>query len=291
MPDLDGPRERIRRANGEIVRLQNGVERFFGQHLYEIGVAERHRKQDEYSLRVEAGPQTFPVDWSLTISEVAHHLRAALDGMTWQLALLCSPSPYDRTAFPIYLRGGRRYLDGKNHRRAFWHTSNAPRVLQTVPKRLWTQIELFQPYKRGNGNRHSPLHRLEELSNSDKHRLLTVVAPTASALRFTGHAGHVRFNRSVTLRVGAKIGWVSEPPPNRSGGGGVYVLDTERMVGWKPGDQIPVKEAEMSVNVAVAPGIRFGDTCEAVARLPVIHTLQAMANEVSRIVEAFAPEF
>ena len=47
----------------------------------------------------------------------------------------------------------------------------------------------------------------------------------------------------------------------------------------------------MEVNVTVDPGVRFGDSCEAVERLPVIRTLRRMADEVSRIVESFAEEF
>jgi hypothetical protein len=50
-------------------------------------------------------------------------------------------------------------------------------------------------------------------------------------------------------------------------------------------------EPQMQVNVTVAPGVRFGDSCKAVERLPVIRTLAGIANQVSSIIESFAEEF
>jgi hypothetical protein len=50
-------------------------------------------------------------------------------------------------------------------------------------------------------------------------------------------------------------------------------------------------EPEMEVDVTVTPGIRFGDTCKAVERLPVFPTLRRMANQVSSVIESFVGEF
>lgn len=82
--------------------------------------------------------------WSVEIGEIGHNLRSALDGISWELALLKTSHPYERTAFPIYLtcftKGGRPPC--------FW--GQKPRdgrtLLQSVPDRYWTPIERFQPY-------------------------------------------------------------------------------------------------------------------------------------------------
>jgi len=84
------------------------------------------------------------------------------------------------------------------------------------------------------------------------------------------------------LRTNAKIGWVTEPPRNQPGQGGIYRLDVATM---------KLVEPEMEVDVTVTPGIRFGNTCEAVSRLPVIPTLQRMANQVSSVIESFSDKF
>src|SRR5688572_25272980 len=105
MIDLFGPRERIKRAKSEIVGLQRAFQRFFDDHLYKIRVAEYNRKADNYSLRVESGPPGFPVDWSLAIGEIAHNLRAALDGLIYQLIRDNGKWPNFNNQFPIFLVG------------------------------------------------------------------------------------------------------------------------------------------------------------------------------------------
>jgi hypothetical protein len=82
MHPLDGPRERVRRANVHIKGLQDLVQRFFRENLYEVVVGEYNRRPANYSLRIKSGPEDFPGVWSLLIGEIAHNLRAALDGTT-----------------------------------------------------------------------------------------------------------------------------------------------------------------------------------------------------------------
>jgi len=83
MHPLDGPRAKIERANRQIITLQQSVQGFFRDNLYEIREAEHKSKAGNYPLRVKSGPQEFPIDWSVVIGEIAHDLRSALDGLTW----------------------------------------------------------------------------------------------------------------------------------------------------------------------------------------------------------------
>lgn len=282
MHPLYGPRERVKRANQQIIALQGSFQEFFKDNLYEIGVAEYSPEAMNYSLRVRGGPQEFPVDWPLLIGEIAHNLRAALDGLAWQLALRTTTKPYDRTAFPIYRLGKTTRKRSGSPLPHFWGKSHGLRLMRSIPKPLWARIESFQPYKRGNGGRHSPLFLLEKLNNTDKHRLLTVLMVSPAAMQSTGISGGTRFRIGVPLRPNAKVGSVKDVPPPSDGGGAIYVFNPAT------GE---LEHPKMQVNVTVAPGVRFGDSCEAVERLPVIGTLQRIANETSRIIESFAGEF
>lgn len=288
MADLYGPRERVKRANRQIIALQRSFQGFFRDNLYEVTVAEYNSKAGNYSLRVKAGPEDLPVDWSLCIGEIIHNLRAALDGLVWQLGFPATNDPHDRTYFPIFLKRQTGTGKGGTPIHAFDKGGTAARQLSNVPKAYWAKIESFQPYKRGNGGRRSAIFRLEALNNADKHRLLTVLAPGAASWEFSGLSGGTHFNRRADLHVGAKIGWVRDVQPNVPGQGGIYTLD---LSGWKPGmglmEGVKLVEPKMGVNVNVGPYVRFGGNCEAVQRLPVIRTLQGMANEVSRVIESF----
>jgi hypothetical protein len=282
MHPLDGPREKVSRARFQIITLQHKIEAFFRDNLYEVGITEYDPKTDHYILRIKAGPESLPPVWGAVIGEIAHDLRSALDGLAWQLALnnplVCKP--YDRTAFPIYLVG--RTIENVAHFHGNSRRRDGLDIIQSIDPKHLRHIESFQPYKRGNGNKSSPLFLLQELNNTDKHRLITVLFPAADSLHFTGLAGHVHLNRRVTLYTNAKIGWLTDVPPNRPGQGAIYTLDPTTG---------KLSEPKMEVKVDVAPGVRFGDSCDAVERLPVIRTLQRMANEVSRIIESFSDEF
>jgi hypothetical protein len=81
-------------------------------------------------------------------------------------------------------------------------------------------------------------------------------------------------------------------PPNQPepGKGGIYMVD---LSDWYPDETNPLAGARllepyMHVNMHVTPAVIFGNTCKAVQRLPVIRTLQRMANETSCVIESFA---
>ena len=213
MHPLFGPRERVKRANHQIVALQRSFKGFFNENPYEIAVAEFNRKTSDYSLRVKSGPQEFPIDWPLLIGEIGHNLRAALDGLTWQLALRTTTTPHNRTAFPIYLIGRvnvRR--PGVRIPASFWGKGCARVLLRSVPRHLWTRIESFQPFKRGNGGRHSPLFLLGQMNNTDKHRLLTVLVVSPATMTFTGFSGGTELKLEVPMRRSGACGMFHRKP-------------------------------------------------------------------------------
>jgi hypothetical protein len=285
MHRLDGPRAKIERADRQTKTLHVYTKGFFRRHPYGVVKAEFDKKAGRYSLRVSSVPPAFPDRWGVLIGEIAHNLRSALDGLAWQLALLKTDRPYERTAFPIYKVGHtKRRGRGSNLVPSFWGKGDGLRLMQDIPKRFWTRIESFQPYKRGNRGRHSPLFLLEELNNTDKHRLITLVATIVGGMEVSGLSGGSELKMGTPLHLNAKVGSVRPLPE-----GGVRVLDVQSgQVMDKRGRIRTRMQHEVQVDTRIAPSIRFGDTCEAVKSLPVIRTLQRMVDEVSRVIESFA---
>lgn len=278
MKPLDGPRAKVKRAKSQIVTLEASFERLFKLYPYSVVVAEFDRKAGHYHLRIQDGPSSFPDEWGVLIGEIAHNLRSALDLLVWQLALLSNPNPSDRTEFLIYLIGyTKRRFSGGNKIPCF-HRDGLNKI-RSIDKRFYTRIEAFQPYKRGNKGCYNPLFLLHKLNNADKHRLITVLTTVVGGITFTGHVGGgSKFNVGMPIHTNANVGYVNPLPSE-----GIQVLDIRTM-------KIKIIH-EMQVNLDVTPGIRFGDGCDAVKRLPVVPTLNSILNEVSRIIESFASEF
>lgn len=103
----------------------------------------------------------FPDGWSIIVSELIHHLRAALDNLVWQLVLLNGRTPNCRNQFPI-----------------FTPTKKPPTkerldtMLRGIRDDHRAFIEELQPYKGPHIHRNAKvaLRSLASLSNIDKHR-------------------------------------------------------------------------------------------------------------------------
>lgn len=98
---------------------------------------------------------------ALRAGDFIHNLRAALDHLAWQLALLSGGWPSIEVSFPICEKNNadaRRFIK---------------RCTVGIPDPAVAVIESFQPYHAGNGFRSTHLWRLNKLWNIDKHRHLT----------------------------------------------------------------------------------------------------------------------
>lgn len=277
MHPLDGPRAKTERATSQLRALNDEMRRCFELTPYLVVMAEFDGQAGHYNLRVHGGPVDFPYAWGVLIGEIAHNLRSALDGLAWQLALLNTADPFARTQFPIFSIGHT----AEANRPHFWETNDGPRMIRSIENRFLETIESVQPYKRGNGGRRNPLFLLSELNNTDKHRVITVVATTIGGMEITGLSGGSTIKHGVSLRQNAKVGHILPLPQ-----GGVPVL-----AGFTNGQlQIQIQH-EVQVDINLTPGVLFGDGCKAVKRLPVIRCLDQMTTEVARVIDWFAAEF
>lgn len=140
---------------------------------------EDHPDISQCLLLVESIPDEHFLRWGTIVGDFVQNLRSALDYLAWQLVLtgprLKPPKwkPVD-VYFPIY--------DTRSQFRG-----NCVRRLPGVGIRQLAMIEMEQPYKRYHDIRFSPLRRLRDLSNKDKHRLITPIKLTSGGqprLRF-----------------------------------------------------------------------------------------------------------
>lgn len=284
MNPLEGPRAKIARARADLSTLSDEMVGLFDTHPFHVEEAEFDSRLRATVYRATGGPASLPVEWGVTVGDIAHNLRAALDGLAWQLALLQGPRPYQRTAFPVHIRGTTTRRDAsRNLLPHFWNHRNGTsnREIQSIDPKYWPRIEGFQPYKRGNGHRNSPLFRLSELNNTDKHRLVAVINPVVGNVRWSGLSGGTRFNKRATLRSGAKVGHVTQVPADKK-------LFTFNVVTGKV-DRFA--DGHKTSRFELSAGVRFGHTCEAVKGLGVVSTLSQMVGAVSGVIDAFAAEF
>ena len=167
---LDGPLLRCRCTERELKRFRRLESRFFRENIYRVEKAEINSRTGKqiYRYRIDREP---PLYWGVLIGEVAHNLRAALDGLVYQLVQLNGHTPTRRNQFPIclYRRGEHRGPDGE-----FLHSFEGKErgsgrdMLQGVKPCHQTMIERLQPYHDGPRRKRNSLWLLSEVNNADK---------------------------------------------------------------------------------------------------------------------------
>jgi hypothetical protein len=136
--------------------------------------ADLDRESGYHIFRVTAIPEAWRLKSGLIIGDIVHNLRSALDYLFWQLysAHIRVPetsSEARRVQFPI----DDRYE---------WFAKRRERFSE-IPYSLWSVVEAAQPYERLNPAT-SPLRILRDLSNRDKHQILTPILIRPDTLTF-----------------------------------------------------------------------------------------------------------
>lgn len=158
-PTLDGVDLRIERAKDQLAVLDDAVTPFLeGKRGAFVG--ELDRDTGEYVFRI--GGDQPPLYWGITVGEIAHELRAALDNLLWQLVVVRGNTPDGRNQFPITESKGAWDSEIKKRER-----------LQGIEPGDVAFIQAAQPYHHGPywSKRHL-LALLQHLNNIDKHRVL-----------------------------------------------------------------------------------------------------------------------
>jgi hypothetical protein len=174
--DLSGARAKLDRAKEHRDSLEAIIDPVLEGKANQIQLrAERDSKTSVYSFRVAATPDEWRLRVGILIGDVIHNLRSALDHLFWQLYLryIGMPKPgweTQRVPFPIEDRSERLRKKRETFRK--------------IPSSHWAIIEGAQPYKRRNRKR--VLAILRNLSNRDKHQVLTPILVQTTMFSLTG---------------------------------------------------------------------------------------------------------
>jgi hypothetical protein len=162
---LDGCWAKIERAKENIQNLETEIAAFIQPDPYTITGNVNYQTKD---CTFVVNAKTVPLRFSVLTGEIVHHLRSSLDHVIWALALQHTALPAPYISFPICLseekfKAAKKGLDG--------FSGSAQAI-----------IERLQPYRNTdwrNTVSDNPLRIIQELSNTDKHRLLAVVVSAA----------------------------------------------------------------------------------------------------------------
>lgn len=172
-PSLDNARERILRAEEHILDIERIVKAVPLDK--NAPVVATQNDAGVYVASFTVRNQRVPAMVAIRIGETIYNLRAALDYLIYEMSILDSGKPANRSQFPL-----ESTKDGWKMHQASWMTG-----VNAIHK---AAIELYQPY---NGIAWTAT--LRDLSNPDKHRSLV----------FATHGVRVTVEGSAVLKVQA----------------------------------------------------------------------------------------
>lgn len=175
---------KIRWAKRHLDSFYNEVNLFQNSEHYNI----THRDDAEQALhivRFELRPMR--EELALHLGDFAYALRSGLDQLTWQLALMTNPIPYDKTEFPIHDTDTTK------------GTKRINRLTQDVPWEAVQEIKALQPYHRGTAFKDHPLWQLGRLCNIDKHCIFAVNSIDAPIWTSEHNVGQRDFDQGLEL--------------------------------------------------------------------------------------------
>lgn len=254
---LESAREKIHRANENILHLNADIARFLTDT--EPTVKLRDDEQLGQKLVGVEGRIIPPLRYAVVAGEIVHHLRSALDHVAFQLVVSNKGTPSTKTEFPVFVDSDE-------------YVSKHAAKVQGMSDRAKALIESLQPFKQGHtAALDHPLWIVHQLDVADKHRLLVVIA------------------RRTTLQHVISSGPWPAPSTYTSG----VTIDS---VSPDSSTQANAVVARLTVapNVKVNPSVACELVFDRIGRSqfePVIPTLQNLSDTVRSTAELFAPFF
>lgn len=222
---LDGARAKVHRAGEHLNELDAEIQRFIERHPYRF-LFERDPNTGDLVCRLRAvsTEEAPPLRWGVLVGDIAHNLRSALDHIACQLAALQRAS-CEKTQFPL-ANSPSDFADQTRRR------------LGGVSTRHRAMIRRIQPY---NGRKSGTLLAvLRDMSNADKHRVLTgvIFAMTPSPPRFDPPGAvvqmSVRYPERVRMKDGAEYFRLTRLEVRPNAKVGVYVDPSFNVVFGEP---------------------------------------------------------
>lgn len=195
-----------------------------------------------------------PDSWSILLGEIIYNLRSALDHLVYEASALDEDGkPLTGTEFPIFMDEGL-------------FRKRAPYRMRGLNDATRALVEKYQPFAHGDPNIIHYLWLLQQLSNTDKHRLLNIVGVAHMLTDFSGiyqaegmKSEHLVQRYEITKKQRLEDGaeffafWTREPLP---------------------------EDTRMDMNFDVAVEIEFGDATPIAEGAPVFKVLKGMGQWV-----------
>lgn len=200
MHPLDGPRRKLDRAREHIQTLNEAMSQFYKSKPVRL-TGDFNAEKTAYIYRCEVA--AIPIYLGIVASDILHNLRSSLDHLTWQLALITTQTPSRITAFPIFKTENdisRREIN---------------RLLADVPKDARDVIELLQPYRTPQPfqSQINGLWILHELSNVDKHQMITIHTGMVEIAFETGMSEDWLDDHTIKITIPVLDQNLPPPPP------------------------------------------------------------------------------
>lgn len=155
-PSLDNAHARVRRARNHLTLFKRHARKFFTKMPIMAPSLETDLAEGDFVV-ISNLSHLIPSVLSILIGECIYNLRAALDYLIYELAILDSGQVQEKTQFPI--------RDDPKGWEQLGSTS-----LKGLTRKHMAAIECLQPYKGCNWTK-----VLRDISNPDKHRTLVFV--------------------------------------------------------------------------------------------------------------------
>jgi hypothetical protein len=157
------PKLKIGRAKEHLDALRSEISAFMETQPYRSSAYD-DAESGQYVIEVRIAP-AIPHKIGLLAGDFISCLRASLDHLAWQLALLSTPTPFSRTCFPVC-----EIYDTTGGTEGFFCS-----VTKDIPPRAVDIIRELQPYQSGGAFQLSHLWRLNKLWNIEKHRKIPTI--------------------------------------------------------------------------------------------------------------------
>jgi len=264
---------RVANFNGSALKLRRARHHFDGL----IGLLEGFAASKPYSFVIEPNPappnfamrvhvnHALPDDCGLIVGDFAHNARSALDLLVYELSTLAPADKKRRELqFPIF-----------NEEAQFRQHSSC--CLRGVGERERELIEQFQPFQRTDKTSVDTLALLAEVNNTDKHRVISVVAALSSLLSLSDTRG-VEFSADAELYLEG----CNDQRFGYKGIGDGVLTDGAIVAELRLGPRTHV-----SLQPNVASVIRFGGVDAVIAGRELIPTLTSILNRAIEVVRRF----
>jgi hypothetical protein len=262
-PSLRGCRAKLDRAEEHLNALSTSTIDFLKTRPFELR-GEVDKKANRYAVRIHI-KQRPPERLGLIVGDAVQNLRAALDHLICNLAILGGAEDTKVNQFPILEQPPLA-----KQKRKSWD-----RMLSNVPSDAEATIEQLQPYNRPDGVdvTHHSLWIVQRLSNEDKHRVVL------RAMAHVLHAEAAPFDAIPQFEPNADVGM-----PENLQFGSLGPLDREAEL-YSADIKVLGPKPELKMKGALPIETMYGEDLVPGRRL------ESASKRIRKVIEGFTPLF